>query len=88
MSKQWVYFFGGGKTEGKAEMKNLLGGKGSNLAEMANLDIPVPPGFTITTERRATTPPRRVKQFISGTSNATALANTTVARCVIVIFTP
>jgi pyruvate,orthophosphate dikinase len=50
MSHKWVYFFGGGKTEGKAEMKNLLGGKGSNLAEMANLDIPVPPGFTITTE--------------------------------------
>ncbi|MBD3308136.1 pyruvate, phosphate dikinase [candidate division KSB3 bacterium] len=50
MAKKWVYFFGGGQTEGKSEMKNLLGGKGSNLAEMANLDIPVPPGFTITTE--------------------------------------
>ncbi len=50
MSNKWVYFFGAGKTEGKAEMKNLLGGKGSNLAEMANLDIPVPPGFTVTTE--------------------------------------
>lgn len=50
MSHKWVYFFGAGKTEGKAEMKNLLGGKGSNLAEMANLDIPVPPGFSITTE--------------------------------------
>ena len=50
MSKKWVYFFGAENTEGKAEMKNLLGGKGSNLAEMANLDIPVPPGFTITTE--------------------------------------
>ncbi len=50
MAAKWVYFFGGDKTEGKAEMKNLLGGKGSNLAEMANLDIPVPPGFTITTE--------------------------------------
>jgi len=50
MSHKWVYFFGAGKTEGKAEMKNLLGGKGSNLAEMANLDIPVPPGFTVTTE--------------------------------------
>jgi pyruvate, orthophosphate dikinase len=48
--KKWVYFFGAGKTEGKTEMKNLLGGKGANLAEMANLDIPVPPGFTITTE--------------------------------------
>ena len=50
MATKWVYFFGAGKTEGKAEMKNLLGGKGSNLAEMANLAIPVPPGFTITTE--------------------------------------
>jgi pyruvate,orthophosphate dikinase len=50
MATQWVYFFGADKTEGKAEMKNLLGGKGSNLAEMANLAIPVPPGFTITTE--------------------------------------
>ncbi|MCP4406068.1 MAG: pyruvate, phosphate dikinase [bacterium] len=50
MSSKWVYFFGAGQTEGKSEMKNLLGGKGSNLAEMANLDIPVPPGFTVTTE--------------------------------------
>jgi pyruvate,orthophosphate dikinase len=45
-----VYFFGAGKAEGAAEMKNLLGGKGANLAEMTNLNIPVPPGFTITTE--------------------------------------
>ncbi|MDA3899241.1 MAG: pyruvate, phosphate dikinase, partial [Spirochaetes bacterium] len=45
-----VYFFGGNYTEGKADMKNLLGGKGANLAEMASLGIPVPPGFTITTE--------------------------------------
>lgn len=45
-----VYFFGGGKAEGSAEMKNLLGGKGANLAEMTNLGIPVPPGFTISTE--------------------------------------
>ena len=45
-----VYFFGGGKGEGNAKMKNLLGGKGANLAEMANLGVPVPPGFTITTE--------------------------------------
>lgn len=47
---KYVYFFGGGKADGKAEMKNLLGGKGANLAEMVNLGIPVPPGFTITTE--------------------------------------
>jgi len=45
-----VYFFGHGHAEGRAEMKNLLGGKGANLAEMTNLGIPVPPGFTITTE--------------------------------------
>lgn len=47
---KWVYGFGGGKAEGKADMKNLLGGKGANLAEMANLGLPVPPGFTITTD--------------------------------------
>ena len=45
-----VYFFGGGSAEGRAEMKELLGGKGANLAEMTNLGIPVPPGFTISTE--------------------------------------
>ncbi len=50
MSKKYVYEFGGGRADGKAEMKELLGGKGANLAEMANLGIPVPPGFTITTE--------------------------------------
>jgi len=49
MSK-WVYFFGDGQAEGRADMKNLLGGKGANLAEMANLGIPVPAGFSITTE--------------------------------------
>src|SRR5207302_7600266 len=49
MSK-YVYFFGGGKAEGKADMKDLLGGKGANLAEMSVIGIPVPPGFTITTE--------------------------------------
>ena len=47
---KWVYAFGGGKAEGRTDMKNLLGGKGANLAEMANLGLPVPPGFTITTE--------------------------------------
>jgi pyruvate,orthophosphate dikinase len=45
-----IYFFGGGKAEGNKEMKNELGGKGANLAEMTNIGIPVPPGFTITTE--------------------------------------
>jgi pyruvate,orthophosphate dikinase len=47
---KWVYSFGDGKAEGRADMKNLLGGKGANLAEMSNLGLPVPPGFTITTE--------------------------------------
>ncbi len=49
MSK-YVYSFGGGRAEGKAGMKSLLGGKGANLAEMTNIGLPVPPGFTITTE--------------------------------------
>ena len=47
---KYVYNFGDGKADGKADMKNLLGGKGANLAEMNLLDIPVPPGFTLTTE--------------------------------------
>ena len=47
---KWVYTFGDGKAEGASEMRNLLGGKGANLAEMSNLGLPVPPGFTITTE--------------------------------------
>ena len=46
---KWVYDFGGGASDGDASMKNLLGGKGANLAEMASLGLPVPPGFTITT---------------------------------------
>ncbi len=47
---KWVYGFGDGAAEGRAEMRDLLGGKGANLAEMSNLGLPVPPGFTITTE--------------------------------------
>ena len=47
---KFIYYFGGGKAEGNGQMKDLLGGKGANLAEMTNLGIPVPPGFTITTE--------------------------------------
>jgi len=50
MPRKYVYFFGGKKAEGKAEMKALLGGKGANLAEMVNIKMPVPAGFTITTE--------------------------------------
>ncbi len=48
--KKYVYFFGGGKAEGTADMKALLGGKGANLADMTSIGLPVPPGFTITTE--------------------------------------
>ncbi|WP_375613012.1 MULTISPECIES: pyruvate, phosphate dikinase [unclassified Bartonella] len=48
--KKWVYSFGDGKAEGSASERNLLGGKGANLAEMSNLGLPVPPGFTLTTE--------------------------------------
>ena len=47
---KWVYSFGDGKAEGESGMRNLLGGKGANLAEMSNLGLPVPPGFTVTTE--------------------------------------
>lgn len=47
---KWVYGFGGGSAEGRSDMRELLGGKGANLAEMCNLGLPVPPGFTITTE--------------------------------------
>ena len=48
-TRKYVYFFGG-QTEGRADMKNLLGGKGANLAEMSSIGLPVPAGFTITTE--------------------------------------
>src|SRR5688572_7485707 len=48
--KKYVYFFGGGKAEGNATMRELLGGKGAGLHEMTRIGAPVPPGFTITTE--------------------------------------
>ncbi|PMP95793.1 MAG: pyruvate, phosphate dikinase, partial [Candidatus Aminicenantes bacterium] len=50
MAKKYVYFFGAGKAEGNKDMKDILGGKGANLAEMASIGLPVPPGFTISTE--------------------------------------
>ena len=49
-ANKYVYFFGQGKADGKSEMRALLGGKGANLAEMTNIGLPVPSGFTITTE--------------------------------------
>ena len=48
--EKYVYSFGGGKADGNESMKNLLGGKGANLAEMNLIGVPVPPGFTITTD--------------------------------------
>src|SRR6267142_258959 len=48
--QKYVYFFGGGKAEGKGDMKDTLGGKGAGLAEMTNAGLPVPPGFTISTD--------------------------------------
>src|SRR5882724_11676880 len=50
MSTKHVYYFGGGTAEGDAKMKDLLGGKGANLAEMSRIGVPVPPGFTIATD--------------------------------------
>ena len=50
MAAKYVYFFGNGNAEGDASMKNLLGGKGANLAEMTSIGLPVPPGFTISTD--------------------------------------
>ena len=50
MENKLIFEFSKDKTDGDASLNNLLGGKGANLAEMSNLDIPVPPGFTITTE--------------------------------------
>ena len=47
---KYVYFFGAGKADGEGKMRALLGGKGANLAEMTRIGLPVPPGFTITTE--------------------------------------
>ena len=63
-SPKWVYAFGNGKAEGSADMRNLLGGKGAGLAEMSNLGLPVPPGFTITTE--VCTHYYAQQQFLSG----------------------
>ena len=48
--KKWVYFFGAGKSEGDGEWRDLLGGKGAGLAEMTRIGLPVPAGFTISTE--------------------------------------
>ncbi len=83
MSKtKYVYSFGGGKAEGTAKMKELLGGKGANLAEMANLGIPVPAGFTITTEmctyyyaNGKKNPPELVKDVDAALANVEKIMN-------------
>ncbi len=69
---QWVYGFGGGSADGDASMKNLLGGKGANLAEMSSLGLPVPPGFTVTTEAC-------VHYYSNGQSYPAALADQVAA---------
>src|ERR1700691_4496700 len=67
---KWVYAFGGGRASGRASMRNLLGGKGAGLAEMAHLGLPVPPGLTITTEvctyfyQRGKTYPKTLKSQV------------------------
>ena len=78
---KWVYEFGDGAAEGKSDMRNLLGGKGANLAEMANLGLPVPPGFTVTTEvctyfydHAKTYPPELEAQVAAALEKAGAIA--------------
>ena len=63
MQQKYVYVFSASRTEGEASMKNLLGGKGANLAEMCRLGIVVPPGFTITTEA-CTEYTKKGKEFV------------------------
>ena len=65
---KWVYGFGDGGAEGGADRKNLLGGKGAGLAEMSHLGLPVPPGFTITTEASSDRKSTRLNSSHSGES--------------------
>lgn len=75
MSEKRVYTFGNGKAEGKADMRNLLGGKGANLAEMNLIGVPVPPGFTITTDVCN-------EYFVKGKEDVVALLKEDVAKSV------
>ena len=74
-TQKFVYSFGDGNSEGDASMKNLLGGKGANLAEMSKMGLPVPPGFTITTEfcdfyyKNDKSIPEQLKKDVSGAIN-------------------
>jgi len=79
--QKWVYSFGDGKAEGAASMRNLLGGKGANLAEMSNLGLPVPPGFTITTEL-CTAYYDNGRQYPADLNGQVALALTNVGKAV------
>src|SRR5262245_11065273 len=81
---KWVYTFGDGKAEGRANMRNLLGGKGAGLAEMSNLGLPVPPGFTITTEacvhfyaNRKNYPPELAAQVAEGLAHISRVTKRT-----------
>src|SRR5881296_1204758 len=82
-SAKYVYLFGNKKADGNGGMKALLGGKGANLAEMTRIGLPVPPGFTITTEvctyyyeNKRTYPPALVKQIEAGIANMEKIMGT------------
>src|SRR5438477_5302512 len=84
-SARYVYFFGDGKADGAGNMKPLLGGKGANLAEMTRIGLPVPPGFTITTEvctyfyaHKRTYPPSLQADVAMGIGNMERLSGTTL----------
>src|SRR5437867_1916412 len=80
---KYVYFFGAGKADGNGSMKALLGGKGANLAEMSRIGLPVPPGFTISTEvctyyydNKRTYPPALQKQIEAGVAGMEKIMGT------------
>src|SRR5574339_832712 len=82
-ASKYVYLFGNGKADGDGSMKALLGGKGANLAEMSRIGLPVPPGFTITTEvctyyygHKKTYPKELQKQMEAGVANMEKIMGT------------
>src|SRR5262245_23288492 len=84
-AKKFVYFFGSGKADGNRHMKDLLGGKGSGLAEMTNAGLPVPPGFTISTEvcniyydQKGTIPPAVDREIAANLKKLEAAARATL----------
>ena len=84
-SQKWVYSFGAGAAEGDASMKNLIGGKGANLAEMSSLGLPVPPGFTLTTEV-CTAYYENDRQYPDGLKSQTDVAVAKIGEAVGMIF--